>query len=126
MCSWKCDHQTCVFPSSSSVVLYPAKRSVSIDSTLVLLECILAGEVSTGEEIMWSFNGRALGGGSEDKYSIFIVTENVCPYGTCQRSQLQINPANANDVGTYTCSFSDLSEDITVIGKQHSLNFCLL
>ena len=106
------------------MVLYPAKRSVSIDSTLVLLECILAGEVSTGEQIMWSFNGRALGGGSEDKYSIFIATD-VCPYGTCQRSQLQINPVNANDVGTYTCSFSDLSEDIIVmneIGKQHSLS----
>ena len=104
------------------MVLYPAKRSVSIDSTVVLLECILAGEVSTGEEIKWSFNGRVLGGDSEDKYSIFIITENVCPYGTCQRSQLQINPASANDVGTYTCSFSDLSEDITVTSKSSSVH----
>ena len=96
-------------------MLYPAKRSVSIDTPVVLLECILAGEVSSEENIKWSFNGRALGGGSEDKYSIFIITENVCPYGTCQRSQLQIDPASANDVGTYTCSFSDLSEDITVM-----------
>ena len=88
-----------------------------------MLECILAGEVSSEENIKWSFNGRALGEGSEDKYSIFINTD-VCPYGTCQRSQLQINPASANDVGTYTCSFSDLLEDITVMNvtsKRHSL-----
>ena len=104
------------------VVLYPEERSVSIDSDLVLLECILAGEFSGSGDIQWSSNDQQLR--DDDKYQVFTSNNVDCTYGKCHRSQLQIRQANANDVGTYTCTFEDMSEDITVInvtGKLSSL-----
>ena len=109
------------------VELYAEERSVSIDSNLVLLECILAGEFSGSGNIQWSYNGQILRDG--DKYQVFTANNIDCTYGKCHRSQLQIRQANANDVGTYTCTFEDMSEDITlmnVTGKLSSLFLCLM
>ena len=100
---------------------------MSIDSNLVLLGCILAGEFSGNGNIQWSYNGQTII--PSDKYQVFTVNNIDCTYGKCHRSQLQIRQANANDVGTYTCSFEDMSEDITVMNptcKLSSLLLCLM
>ena len=94
---------------------------MSIDSNLVLLECILAGEFSGSGNIQWSYNGQLLRDG--DKYQVFTANNVDCTYGKCHRSQLQIRQANANDVGTYTCSFEDMSEDITVMNVTSKLYY---
>ena len=101
------------------VVLYAEERRLSIDSNLVL-ECLLVGEFSGSGNIQWSYNGQLLRDG--DKYQVF--TDNIdCTYGKCHRSQLQIRQANANAVGTYTCSFEDMSEDITVMNVTSKLYY---
>ena len=97
---------------SHSVVLYPVVNSVTIDSTLVLLECILAGETSNNHSIQWSFNGHLLR--SSDKYRVFTGDSFECTYGKCHQSQLQIRQATTNDAGIYTCSFQDMLKNITV------------
>ena len=100
-----------------SVVLYADEKIVNIVSNFVLLECILAGEFSGNGNIEWLYNSQLLRQG--DKYQVFTADNVGCTYyGKCHRSQLQIRPANANDVGTYTCSFEDMSEDITVVTSK--------
>ena len=98
---------------SSPVVLYPNMRIVSLEGSLVLLECILAGEISGAENIQWSFNEQTLM--NSGKYTIFASNNIVCIYGTCHQSQLQIRQANFNDIGTYKCSYADLLGEITVM-----------
>ena len=73
------------------------------DNDFVLLECILAGEISGTEEIGWNFNGQMLS--NSEKHNILGSNNVVCAYGTCQQSQLQIQQASDNDAGTYTCSY---------------------
>ena len=110
--SWGRIGYTCIF-SFHSALLYPEERSVSIDSSLVLLECILAGEFLGNGKIQWSYNGQTITPG--DKYQVLSID---CTYGKCHHYQLQIRQANANDVGTYTCSFENMSKDITVVTSK--------
>jgi hypothetical protein len=82
---------------------------------LVFLECILAGYIPGNKDIQWFFNGEMLR--NSEKYTIFDSSDTVCTYGTCQHSPLLIRLPNANDVGTYTCSYENLSERISVVTR---------
>ena len=94
------------------MVLYPTLKTVSFeDGDLVLLGCILAGEISGNKNIQWFFNGQLR---NTAKYTIALSSDILCAYGTCQWSQLQIRQADANDAGTYTCSYENLSEQIII------------
>ena len=93
---------------SSSVDLYPSKRTVTFkENDFVLLECILAGEISETERINWIFNGQMIT--TPGRHNIFESNNIVCAYGTCHQSQLQIRPA---DAGNYTCQYAGLSDVI--------------
>ena len=86
------------------MVLYPREKTVSFkDNDFVLLECILAGEISGTEEIQWIFNGQVLS--NSGRRNILESNNIVCRYGTCHQSQLQIRQASDSDAGTYTCSY---------------------
>ena len=97
-----------------SVVLYPSVRTKGfVEGGLILFECLLAGESSESEDILWSFNGEILS--NSNKYTIALSKDVVCPYGTCDQSQLQISDAVESDTGTYRCHYRDLSAEITVM-----------
>ena len=100
-----------------SVVLYPSVRTKGFEQGgLILLECLLAGEISESEDISWNFNGGMLS--NSKKYTIALSKDVVCPYGTCDQSQLQIHQAVESDTGTYTCHYRDLSAEITVVNPS--------
>ena len=93
------------------MVLYPRERTVVFkENDFVLLECILAGEVSWTEEIRWFFNGQIIS--NSGKYSVLESINILCAYGTCHQSQLQIRQAGQADAGIYTCQYAGLSDVI--------------
>ena len=102
---------------SLSVVLYPRERIISFEEgNFILLECLLADENSGSEKISWSFNGQSLS--NSDKHTIALSEDVVCPYGTCDQSQLQIRNAMDSDTGTYTCHYRNLSAEIIVMNSS--------
>ena len=105
-----------LFSPSLSVILYPNMKTVLLEE-VVFLECILAGYIPGNKDIQWFFNGEMLR--NSEKYTIFDSSDAVCAYGTCRHSQLLIRLPNANDVGTYTCSYENLSERISVVTSKH-------
>ena len=97
-----------------SVVLYSSVRTKGfVEGGLILFECLLAGESSESEDILWSFNEQFLS--NSNKYTIALSKDVVCPYGTCDQSQLQIHQAVESDTGTYMCYYRDFSAEITVM-----------
>ena len=104
-------------------MLYPTIKTVSFqDGDLVLLACILAGEISGNKNIQWFFNGQMLS--NTAKYTIALSSDILCAYGTCQQSQLQIRQADANDAGKYTCSYENLSQQIIIERAISKSMFC--
>ena len=100
--------------SLSSVVLYPSIETIGFEEgDLILFECLLAGENSGSEKISWNFNGEMLS--NSDKHTVALSEDVMCPYGTCDQSQLQIRSAMESDSGIYTCHYRDLSVNITVM-----------
>ena len=107
------------------MVLYPSKEKVGFEKDdLILLECLLAGESSESEDILWSFNGQSLS--NSNKYTVALSKDVVCPYGTCDQSQLQISDALERDTGTYKCHYRDLSANITVMNLTRKYFLCLM
>ena len=93
------------------MALYPSKRTVTFkENNFVLLECILAGEISGTEKIWWFFNGQILS--NSGRYIILESNNIVCAYGTCHQSQLQIRQTVEADAGIYTCQYAGLSDVI--------------
>ena len=108
---------------SSSVALYPNKRTVIFEEKdFVLLECILAGEISWTEEIRWFFNGQIIS--NSGKYSVLELNNIVCAYGTCHQSQLLITQAGQADAGIYTCLYPGLS-DVILLSQSRVLPILL-
>ena len=96
------------------MVLFTNEKTVCFEEgDLILFECLLAGENSGSEKISWNFNGEMLS--NSDKHTIALSEDVVCPYGTCDQSQLQIRSAMESDTGAYTCHYRDLSAEITVM-----------
>ena len=96
------------------MVLFTNKITVGFEEgDLILLECLLAGENSGSERILWNFDGERLS--NSGKHTIALSEDVVCPYGTCDQSLLQIRNAMDSDTGTYTCHYRDLSAAITVM-----------
>ena len=99
------------------VMLYSNMKTVLYEENdLIILECILIGEVIGTEDIEWFFNGEILR--NSRKYTILELDNIVCSYGICYQSQLQIRQADDTDAGTYTCSYSTLSEEIVVVASE--------
>ena len=93
------------------MALYPNKRTVIFEENdFVLLECILAGEISGTEKINWIFNGQMIT--NSGRHNILESNNILCAYGTCHQSQLQIRQAGQADAGIYTCQYAGLSDVI--------------
>ena len=97
-------------------MLYPNTKTVLYEENdLIILECILTGEVIGTEDIEWFFKGQILR--NSMKYTISVSDNIICSYGKCHQSILQIRQADSTDAGTYTCSYSTLSEEILVTSE---------
>ena len=102
------------------MLLFQSKKTVTLfEDSDVLLECLLAGDISETADIQWFFNGQRLH--DSDKYTTPPSENVVCFYCLCLQSQLQIKQANSSDIGTYTCSYKNLAKEIAVLSKHLSL-----